>query len=156
MGGTRNCDWWFTDQAVLIDTAGRYTTQDSDAQGDKTAWQRFLDLLKRSRPRQPINGALVTVSIPDLLQQSAAERERQIAAVRSRVQELHQHFGVRFPVYLLVTKADLISGFVDYLGAADKDSRATPWGFTFNKDMAASQRPAAFSTEFDLLAKRLR
>jgi type VI secretion system protein ImpL len=31
VGGTRYCDWWFTDQAVLIDTAGRYTTQDSDA-----------------------------------------------------------------------------------------------------------------------------
>ena len=30
VGGTRNCDWWFTDEAVLIDTAGRYTTQDSD------------------------------------------------------------------------------------------------------------------------------
>src|SRR3546814_9082524 len=29
VGGTRNCDWWFTDEAVLIDTAGRYTTQDS-------------------------------------------------------------------------------------------------------------------------------
>ena len=29
VGGTRSCDWWFTDQAVLIDTAGRYTTQDS-------------------------------------------------------------------------------------------------------------------------------
>jgi type VI secretion system protein ImpL len=31
VGGTRNCDWWFTDQAVLIDTAGRFVTQDSDA-----------------------------------------------------------------------------------------------------------------------------
>ena len=49
VGGTRNCDWWFTDQAVLIDTAGRYTTQDSDAQGDKTAWQR----LPRSAAAQP-------------------------------------------------------------------------------------------------------
>ncbi len=28
VGGTRYCDWWFTDDAVLIDTAGRYTTQD--------------------------------------------------------------------------------------------------------------------------------
>ncbi|MFN3294785.1 MAG: type VI secretion system membrane subunit TssM, partial [Gemmobacter sp.] len=32
VGGTRNCDWWFTDGAVLVDTAGRYTTQESDAQ----------------------------------------------------------------------------------------------------------------------------
>ena len=31
VGGTRNCDWWFTDEAVFLDTAGRYTTQDSDA-----------------------------------------------------------------------------------------------------------------------------
>ena len=30
VGGTRNCDWWFTDEAVLLDTAGRYTTQESN------------------------------------------------------------------------------------------------------------------------------
>ena len=27
VGGTRLCDWWFTEDAVLIDTAGRYTTK---------------------------------------------------------------------------------------------------------------------------------
>src|SRR5258708_10084759 len=32
VGGTRNCDWWFTDEAILLDTAGRYTTQDTGAQ----------------------------------------------------------------------------------------------------------------------------
>ncbi len=30
VGGTRNLDFWFADEAVLVDTAGRYTTQDSD------------------------------------------------------------------------------------------------------------------------------
>ncbi len=34
VGGTRNCDWWFTDKAVLLDTAGRYTTQESNARAD--------------------------------------------------------------------------------------------------------------------------
>jgi type VI secretion system protein ImpL len=43
VGGTRYCDWWFTDEAVLIDTAGRYTTQDSDAKSDKESWLSFLD-----------------------------------------------------------------------------------------------------------------
>ena len=47
VGGTRLCDWWFTDEAVLIDTAGRYTTQDSDAAVDRAGWEAFLDLLKR-------------------------------------------------------------------------------------------------------------
>ncbi|HET6195019.1 MAG TPA: type VI secretion system membrane subunit TssM, partial [Acetobacteraceae bacterium] len=45
VGGTRMCDWWFTESAVLIDTAGRYTTQDSDAAVDKAGWLAFLGLL---------------------------------------------------------------------------------------------------------------
>jgi type VI secretion system protein ImpL len=155
VAGTRNCDWWFTDQAVLIDTAGRYTTQDSDHQADQTAWNGFLGLLKRSRPRQPVNGVLVTVSVPDLLTKTAAERAAQAAAVRARLQELHEQLGVRFPIYLMVTKCDLLSGFMDTLGEVDRDTRATPWGFTFPLDAQQHSTPSTFLDEFDLLEKRL-
>lgn len=155
IAGTRNCDWWFTDEAVLIDTAGRYTTQDSDRDADKTAWDGFMGLLKSSRPRQPINGALVTVSVSDLLTRSAADRAREAGAVRARVQELHQQLGVRFPVYLLVTKCDLLAGFMDYLGPVDKEQRAAPWGFTFPLDAQQRTDLSGFLTEFDLLEQRL-
>ena len=67
VGGTRYCDWWFTEQAVLIDTAGRYTTQDSDAALDKESWFAFLALLKKNRPRQPVNGVIVAISLEDLM-----------------------------------------------------------------------------------------
>ena len=63
VGGTRYCDWWFTEEAVLIDTAGRYTTQDSDAASDRRSWLAFLDLLKKDRPKQPINGVMVVISL---------------------------------------------------------------------------------------------
>jgi type VI secretion system protein ImpL len=63
VGGTRMCEWWFTEDAVLIDTAGRYTTQDSDAKVDRAGWEGFLDLLKTTRARQPLNGVLVAISI---------------------------------------------------------------------------------------------
>ncbi len=66
VGGTRLCDWWFTEEAVLIDTAGRYTTQDSDAAVDRAGWEAFLDLLKRTRPRQPLNGVLVAIALSDI------------------------------------------------------------------------------------------
>ncbi|MBI3380482.1 MAG: type VI secretion system membrane subunit TssM [Aquabacterium sp.] len=155
VAGTRNCDWWFTDQAVLLDTAGRYTTQDSDHQADQTAWNGFLGLLKRARPRQPVNGVLVTVSVPDLLTKSAAERQAQAAAVRTRLQELHEQLGVRFPIYLMVTKCDLLSGFMDTLGELDRDSRATPWGFTFKLDDKQHSDASGFLPEFDALEKRL-
>ena len=62
VGGTRNCDWWFTDEAVILDTAGRYTTQDSDQAVDSAAWGGFLQLLKKHRRRRPIDGVIVAFS----------------------------------------------------------------------------------------------
>jgi type VI secretion system protein ImpL len=106
VGGTRNCDWWFTDEAVLLDTAGRYTTQDSHAQVDKAAWLGFLDLLKTQRASRPIDGAFIAISLSDLLQSSDSERAAHVAAIRSRVQELYSQLGVRFPVYVMLTKCD--------------------------------------------------
>ncbi len=153
VGGTRNCDWWFTDQAVLIDTAGRFVTQDSDAANDKATWGGFLQLLKTSRPRQPINGVLVTVSVSDLIAKSSAERQRHAQAVRSRVQELHEQLAVRFPIYLLVTKCDLMAGFAETFAALDKDQRATPWGFTVPLPGPTAQE--ALGPEFEALLQRL-
>jgi type VI secretion system protein ImpL len=158
VGGTRNCDWWFTDQSVLIDTAGRFTTQDSDRDNDARTWAGFLDLLKKSRPRQPLNGVLVTVSITDLLGKNAAERAQHAATVRQRVQELHEHLQIRFPIYLLVTKCDLMSGFMDMFATLDKDQRAAPWGFTFkrrSREEPGSGAFDAFQPEFDALQQRL-
>ena len=134
VGGTRNCDWWFTDEAVLIDTAGRYTTQDSDQAADRTAWQGFLALLKKHRPRQPLNGVLLTISLGDLLTQGEAAAMSHAQALRTRIQELYSELGVRLPVYVLVTKADLIAGFTDYFGDLSKEARDQVWGTTFAPD----------------------
>ena len=131
VGGTRNCDWWFTEDAVLLDTAGRYTTQESDTQADATAWLGFLDLIKRFRPRRPLNGALVTLSVSDLMLWNEEERKRYAWHVRARVAELYERLGVRFPVYVLVTKTDLLAGFMEVFGELGADARARVWGATF-------------------------
>jgi type VI secretion system protein ImpL len=154
VGGTRLCDWWFTDRAVLIDTAGRFTTQDSDAAADKATWGGFLQMLKRSRTRQPLNGVLVTVSVSDLIGRSAAEREQHAAAVRARLQELHEQLKLKLPIYLLVSKCDLLAGFAETFNALDKEQRATPWGFTFPLQPAGAWQEQ-LGPEFQALLTRL-
>lgn len=134
VGGTRNCDWWFTDEAVLIDTAGRYTTQDSDQANDRGAWHGFLDLLKRHRPRQPLNGVLLTVSLGDLLTQDADAAERHAVVLRARVQELYERLNVRLPIYVLLTKADLIAGFSEFFNDFGKEARDQVWGVTLPQE----------------------
>lgn len=131
LGGTRYCDWWFTEEAVLIDTAGRYTTQDSDAKSDKQSWFSFLDLLKKNRPRQPINGVLVAISIEDLITLPPAEITAHANAIRARLLDLHQRLKVDFPVYALFTKADLIAGFTEYFSYLNEAGRRQVWGATF-------------------------
>jgi type VI secretion system protein ImpL len=157
VGGTRNCDWWFTDEAVLIDTAGRYTLQQSDEKTDASAWENFLGLLKKTRPRRPINGVLLTVNIQDLLQQTPADRKEHAARLRQRLQELHTHLGVRPPVYVLVTKCDLIAGFNETFGELGKEERDQVWGFSFPYDPRGSDTPMQeFGSEFAALETRLR
>jgi type VI secretion system protein ImpL len=157
VGGTRNCDWWLCEDAVLLDTAGRYTTQDSDAAVDQKAWLGFLDLLKTFRPRQPINGAIVAIGLPDLTQMPAPEREAHARAIRSRLKELREHFGVRFPVYVVFAKLDLVAGFVEFFETFDRPTREQVWGMTFPLEKRDDQAGAiaAFESEFDALIARL-
>jgi type VI secretion system protein ImpL len=155
VGGTRNCDWWFTDEAVLIDTAGRYTTQDSEQAVDRGAWQGFLGLLKRHRPRQPLNGVLLTVSPGDLLAQGPEAAGQHATVLRARVQELYAQLNVRLPIYVLVTKADLIAGFNEFFSDFGKEARDQVWGVTFPAQGDAAAALASLPDELERLRGRV-
>jgi type VI secretion system protein ImpL len=156
VGGTRNCDWWFTDQAVLLDTAGRYTTQDSHAEADHAAWTGFLQLLRKYRRRRPVNGVIVALSVADLLQEDEAGRAAQARNLRARIKELHEQLGVHFPVYVLVTKCDLLAGFVEFFDTLGREERAQVWGMTFALEGQGTDAAlTAFPDEFRLLEQRL-
>jgi type VI secretion system protein ImpL len=156
VGGTRNCDWWFTDEAVFLDTAGRYTTQDSDASSDATGWTEFLALLKKYRKRRPVNGVILTISASDLMTQSDAAREAYVDAARRRLVELNRELNIQLPVYLMVTKTDLVAGFSEYFDDLTVEGRAQVWGVTFPLEQSISGEGAqSFGAEFDALIERL-
>ncbi|WP_372397978.1 type VI secretion system membrane subunit TssM [Azospirillum sp. HJ39] len=155
LGGTRNCDWWFTDRAVLIDTAGRYTTQDSRRAVDGRVWSGLLDLLKEHRPRQPANGVLLTLSLPDLALWSDAERRNHAILIRQRLNELRVHLGLRLPVYVLLTKADLLEGFDTFFDPLDREARSQVWGLTLPAEEADGGPLPAFRERYAGLVRRL-
>lgn len=154
-GGTRYCDWWFAEDAILIDTAGRYTTQDSDKEADEASWTSFLELLKKGRPKQPINGVILAFSVEDMM----TSGEEQIAAhaetVRKRLAEVHETLKIDFPVYVLFTKADLISGFREYFSSFSLNRRNGVWGVTFQTKDRKTLTHESVPAEFDKLVARL-
>ncbi len=152
VGGTRNCDWWFTNEAILLDTAGRYTIEDDD----KEEWLGFLDMLKKARKKKPINGVMVAVSIADLMNADEEGVEWHAKNIRNRIDELIQRLGILFPIYLIFTKCDLIQGFVESFGDLTKDERAQVWGCTLTDEQQHNpQVDSVFEQEFEVLYKAL-
>ncbi|MDO5603701.1 MAG: type VI secretion system membrane subunit TssM [Paracoccus sp. (in: a-proteobacteria)] len=154
-GGTRDTDFWFAEDAVLIDTAGRYVTQDSDAVTDKASWESFLGLLKRHRPNQPVNGVILAFSVADMLNADSASLNRHAEIVRARLAEIHQTLKVDFPVYVMFTKADLIAGFREYFASFSQSRRKLVWGTTFQTTDRKAITHEAVPQEFDRLVARL-
>ncbi|WPB55355.1 type VI secretion system membrane subunit TssM [Xylophilus sp. GOD-11R] len=130
---TATCGWWFTHDAVLVDTAGRFSQQaegTADAPVNAAGWRGLLRLLRSLRPRAPLNGGLLVVDTA-LLAASDPAAIREIAAdMRSRLEEAREELGVRFPVYVLLSKADVLHGFTEYFGSLTSEARAQVWGFT--------------------------
>lgn len=213
--GTTNVDWWLTNDAVLIDTAGRYTwhrpsstasevrnqptvkpaiATDSkrestgkaepkaqqpkpgdaatpsdepgpqrDEEDDKTGvdaaeWRGFLALLRKHRPHAPINGAILTIDLASLTSDDAHARLGEAAMLRARLAELRTELGIRFPVYMVITKMDRLSGFDEYFGSLTAEGRSQTWGFTLphgRESVAREDLRARCRSELALLSKRL-
>ncbi len=133
VGGTRNCDWFFTEEAVLVDTAGRYVQQQSDPDVDMAEWKGFLNLLTKHRGRRALNGVILTLSVQELSEPEAAIRDHG-REIRKRLSELQDELGMKLPVYLMITKADLIPGFVPFFGDLSTRDREQVWGATLGTE----------------------
>ena len=113
LSGTRNCDWWFFEQAIIIDTAGRYAIP-VDESRDKDEWRNFLSLLGKYRKKEPLNGLIVSIAADKLLGGSVEELESEGLQIRNRIDELMLSIGAKFPVYVVVTKCDLVKGMTQF------------------------------------------
>jgi type VI secretion system protein ImpL len=132
-GPTRNCDFWFCDQAVILDTAGRYAVP-GDGPADGREWERFLSLLAACRTREPLNGFVAVVGADRLLAKDPDGAADYARALRRRINETMRVVGARFPVYVLVTKADLILGFSEFTALLPDGEQAQPLGFLCEED----------------------
>lgn len=151
VGGTRNCDWWFTNEAILLDTAGRYATEHED----QNEWLAFLDMLLKYRTDKPLNGLIVAVAVPDILDSNEQQLEEMGKKLRARIDEVMTRLRMRLPVYFLVTKCDLIGGFSEYFGDMRKSDRQQAWGSTFRLNDDISDPGGLFAREFDGLVTQI-
>lgn len=150
---TRSCRWVFYEQGVVLDTAGRYAVP-VEAERDEAEWRRLLWLLKKYRHKDPLNGVILTLPADKLAGGSQEELEKYARALRSRVDEMIRVLGISFPVYLLITKSDLIPGMAPFCAALPASALDQPMGLA--KGELATELPLFMERLFQGLDEELR
>src|SRR5436190_1252344 len=117
-GGTINMDWWFTNRGIILDTAGSMIFDEARA-AETPEWREFLRLLKKARPHCPVNGLFLVLSVESLIRDSADKISQKASVLAQQLDLIQRTLDVRFPVYLLVTKCDLLTGFREFFDNID-------------------------------------
>ncbi|TCM66577.1 type VI secretion system protein ImpL [Acinetobacter calcoaceticus] len=148
LSGTRNCDWFFSTEGVLLDTAGRYSVYSDD----HAEWLGFLDLLKKNRSKAPINGLMILVSTAELISQSPEKSTKLAKNLRSRIQDITERLEIFAPVYLVFTKMDLIAGFTEFFECYEGGEFDQVWGATLPYEAQSTTNASAlFEQHYNLL-----
>lgn len=129
--------WLLLEQAVLVDVPGETFLSkepvepaahgilpsflDRRAARHDSPWRGFLQLIAGYRPRQPLNGVVLTVSAIELLDAVKAPdhsaRMARLAHLGRRLNEIQGATGLSLPVYVLVTHSEVLDGFNSYTNA---------------------------------------
>ncbi|WP_456300289.1 type VI secretion system membrane subunit TssM [Salinivibrio proteolyticus] len=130
-------DWWIGDESVLIDPDGELLTQgnkdeNNDGELERRLWLHFVKWLEQTRSRRPLNGIVLTLDASHLATATASERKAYANLLRARLRELMETLSTRLPVYIALTKLDLLYGFEPFFKHYSKQQRDEVLGFTFS------------------------
>lgn len=147
-------DWWISDHAVIIDPPGEFITQGATTQnlqsGDGKArpelplgaetrlWANLMGWLVRNRSRRALNGLVLVVDLPSLLHSTPEQRIALAHVLRTRLYELSRQLGTRLPLYVVLSKFDMLDGFDQLFGRMTASQREETLGFTFKLDAAGA------------------
>ncbi|MCF9007382.1 type VI secretion system membrane subunit TssM, partial [Pseudomonas carnis] len=143
-------DWWIGDEAVLIDPPGEFLSHPTspaehvEQQGKvkpvlptgthARLWSHLLDWLTRNRSRRALNGVVLVIDVQALLAQRPEQRKAHANLLRTRLFELTRQLGTRLPVYVTLSKFDLLEGFEEFFARLSRSGREDLLGFTFSLD----------------------
>ena len=152
-GSTLNLEWWLYDQAIVIDTAGRYAVPDVDKR-DRSEWSMLLQMLSRHKQKEPLNGLVLVVAADRLLNSSEEELRAEGQQIRSGLNELMERLEIQMPVYLMVTKCDLIDQFSNWCQYLPADSLDQVMGYLCEEEVTNIDQ--TLDTVFDRILGRLK
>ncbi|MBA6339751.1 hypothetical protein H4J59_01815 [Colwellia sp. MB02u-10] len=127
-------NWCLYNQAIILDTPGEFLATDSAANRNGE-WLELLGLLKKHRPKEPVNGVIVTLSMDDLLADNSQKLIELGIEARKSIEQLMQQLHVQVPVYVIVTQTDKLAGVEEWVSSLNRELLTSPIGEINNDDL---------------------
>ncbi len=130
--------WNYFNRGVVLDVGGEYLGDGSES--GEHAWQTLLHLIEKYRPQRPIDGVVLTISAAELIAAQGSSMEglaHKADMIHRRLWQAQSRFGIRFPVYVVITQCDRIAGFSSFARALPKHMRDGMLGWSNPYDFDA-------------------
>ena len=157
---TQDCEWWFFNTAVILDTPHAYAFP-LEHEDEGSQWYRLLLLLRHYRDIQPINGLIITLPADMCVTHRQEALRQEALQLRRRIDEAIEKLGIDFPVYVLVTRCDLLEGFTEFCQQLPEHMTRQMFGFVQQEQPSSNgQQPPSspaeiFATHFHAMTARL-
>jgi len=156
VGGTINMNWWFTNQAVILDTAGRLLFEEVEA-GQTGEWRVFLEMLRKHRVNCPINGLLLAIPAESLIKDTPDQIAKKAGKIAQQLEQIQRQLDVRFPAYVVITKCDLLNGFREFFDdMTEPQAQQQMMGWSNPDPLDAAFRPELVDDHIYTVVARLR
>jgi type VI secretion system protein ImpL len=132
----QQCTYWMAKEALFIEPEGA-------VMGPRRAAGLLDELcaeLRRTRPREPIDGILVVLNIAEFIDLDERGLDEYANRLRGYLVEIQQALHADVPTYAVLTRYDTIWGFAEVFQWGADRAREEPWGFVlpFDTDSQSS------------------
>jgi type VI secretion system protein ImpL len=150
---TKYCSFWFSPDALYIDTAGTYTKPEITKPRNDLIWQGFIKLLQKYFGKQAISGVLIILDLP-AISQDVTLLKKTLFCIRERIYELTT-FIKNLPLHVIFTKCDHIAGFTEFFSLLTTKERSQPFGIAFTNNQEKIDPTSVFESKFNELLKNV-
>lgn len=152
--GPKNWHWWVTSESVMLDVGSDYlAVNDTDKAIANKPWDFLLDLIVQERGQDGLKAVTLVISYPEIMDK--VHQHQLIDDLSQRIHNLHEKFGYDLSFSLVITKCDLIPGFLDYFADYTHEDLYQAWGAKLPHPTAERTLPDMLNTRFNMLIKRL-
>lgn len=145
------CDWWITRDLVFVDVPGTYLKGNNNV-----LWNHFINLIKKQNNARSLGAVVMALPLPELIKQKNSQQKKQIVVdLKHKISQLREQFAKNLPVYIVITKCDLLPGFLEFFNESSNEEIAQAWGITFPTCKSNENLLEILTQRFNVLIKRL-